>query len=347
MRNSVHDEEGRAAPIDWARHTMGPALLPYLKMKVHSMVQQREWRRIAVVGQHDRSCIISDLEKKDKLFNWQRPTAEIRGNELVMKCYPGRDYVNHYALMTATYLALTNRFRNQVFFELPSVEACDAAVARVGLEVREGEVVIVGWGVTYLAGSIGWTFGDGYAWKRLTSGKAPVTFLGFLHSIWGDVAGRIVTRLARLGARRILYVGKVGTLDPTLIPNSVLATGSESLVGGQRIAWEDFFNGEAALDPAVVVGRHVTSASTLLESQDWLDQHKSYSFVDPEIGEMGAAAFHEGVPYGYLHIVSNNLARRYEADLSNERLPLVLTQREGLLERAKLIIERRLRRIAG
>ena len=347
MTASGRAVDGRALPVDPAHHTMGAALLPYLELKVHHLIQERDWNRITVVGQYDRSCVISDLEKTDKAFNWQRPTAEVSGRELIIKCFPGRDYVYHYALVIATYLALSDRWRDQVCFEFPNPDTCDAAAASVSLDTSNSEVVVVGWGVTQLAGPDGWTTASGHAWKQTMIGGVRITFVGFLHSIWGEVAGRIVTRLAQLGARRVLYIGKVGTLEPELDPNTVLATGNSSLLRGRSIAWDDFFGGEAVSDPAVVEGKHVTSPSTLLETRDWLSEHRGYSFVDPEIGQMGAAASRAGVPFGYLHIVSNNLARPRQEDLSNERQPLVLQRRARLLVRAKGIIERRLRRIGG
>lgn len=347
ITDSGQVRSGKAKPIAWARHTMGPALLPYLELKVHSIVQQYDWRRITVVGQYDRSCIVSSLEKDDKLFNWQRPTAEVAGSELVLKCFPGRDYVYHYALLTATYLAMTGRFREQVHFRLPRVVTCDAAVARVNLQPSQSKAVILGWGITQLGGVEGWTFGEGYAWKQATNGGLSILFVGFLHSIWGDVAGRVVARLARLGARRVLYVGKVGALDPSLSPNTVLATGNHSLVDNRSVIWEDFFDSEVIRDPMVVTGTHVTSPSTLLETEDWLARYRGYAFVDPEIGRMGAAAYRAGIPFGYLHVVSNNLACRYNEDLSNERRPLVLTQRARLLDSAQAIIEAQLQRTAA
>ncbi len=55
-------------------------------------------------------------------------------------------------------------------------------------------------------------------------------YLGYQHSIWGDVAGRVVSRLAALGARRVAYIGKVGALDPAIAPNTCLATGDTSIL---------------------------------------------------------------------------------------------------------------------
>src|SRR6185369_9377621 len=90
----------RTKPIDWMKHTMcATALESYLKLKVHHLVDLRDWSKIIVIGEYDRECCISEREKNDKLFNWHRPTAEVVGDDLFIKCYPGRDYVYHYALI--------------------------------------------------------------------------------------------------------------------------------------------------------------------------------------------------------------------------------------------------------
>jgi hypothetical protein len=334
----------RTDPIDYTDHTMGAALMPYLQLKVHSLVQRHDWRRIYVIGDYNRKCRISALEKNDKMFNWHRPTASVIGDELIVRCYPGQDYVFHYALIVATFLSMDARWRGQVFYRLPEEGLCEAAVHRFELDVTRDDVVILGWGVQHLAGeSAVWISAEGYAWTRRMVHGATVLYVGFLHSIWGDVAGRLVTRLVALGARRIVYVGKVGTLDPSLPPNSLLATGCESLVRGRRVRWLDFFDGVAAGQPNVIVGSHVTSPSTLVETRGWLAGHdKSYSFVDPEIGRMGEVACSCRILFGYLHVISNNLARHYEHDLSNERTNVVMERRRHLLEQAKQIISTRL-----
>jgi hypothetical protein len=325
---------------------MGASLLPYLQLKVHSLIQGREWPSIRVVGAYDRGCQISHLEKNDKMFNWQRPTAEVVDGALLLKCFPGRDYVHHYALIVATYLAMVGRFRGQVSYQLPDEASCLAVTGSIRLDPRGVAAVIVGWGLPQLAGADGWTADGGLAWKRASWAGVPVLHVGFFHSIWGDVAGRVVARLAELGARRVVYVGKVGALRPGLRPNRSLATGCESLVGRRLVRWSGLFDGLAAANPDVVAGVHVTSPSTLLESRAWLARHRAHAFVDPEIGHMAAAAAEAGVRFGYLHVISNNLARPYEQDLSNERGPAVLHARGRLLARAKELIGRRLGELA-
>lgn len=335
----------QVTPIDPSQHTMGSALLPYLELKVHHLIVRRDWKKIVVLGEYDRSSIVARCEKADKPFNWHRPTAEIVGDHLLIKCFPGTDYVYHYALLISTYLLLAGRFWDQVFLELPDTHTCDRAFDDLSLDIAPNGVVVVGWGVTYLGGASGWQIGSHSAWKIVDTQTSSVSLLGFLPSIWGDIAGRVVTKLAQLGARHVVYIGKVGTLDPSIEPNSRLATGTQSLHCGEPIEWFDFFNGETRHNPMVVTGTHVTSPTTLLETRKWLHTHRAYTFVDPEIGPMGRAAAEMGISYGYLHIVSNNLACEHPENLANERLPQVKHRRRLLLDAAWRIIGRRLKSV--
>lgn len=337
------DSALRTPPVEVDGHTMAPdRLLRYLQLKVHHLIQDRDWDSIHVVGSYDRQAVISAHEKDGKLFNFERPTAQINGRDLIVKAYPGADYVQHYALIIATYLTMTGKAAQTVTYELPKPEISLAAANMLDLEL-DGDLVIVGWGLTHLAPADGvWTYGRGYAWQRAMIHGRRVVYLGFLHSIWGDVAGRVVERLAELGARDVVYVGKVGALNPDVEPNTQLATGNTSLVGGMPITWHDFFGEFATSQPGVHTGVHVTSPSILLENRCWLAEHAGHAFVDPEIGPMGAAARRAGVDFGYLHVISNNLARKYPADLSNERHRDVVQRRTVLISKIRAIIAGRL-----
>jgi hypothetical protein len=333
----------RASPIAVDSHTMTPdRLLRYLQIKVHHLIQDHDWDSIHIIGAYDRHAVISAHEKTGKLFNGERPTAQPHGRGLVLKAFPGIDYVHHYALIIATYLAMTGKADDIVSYELPTPAVSRATLAQLDLNL-DGDLVIVGWGLTHLAPKDGtWTYRPGYAWQRTHIHGRRVVYLGFLHSIWGDVAGRVVTRLAELGARDVVYVGKVGALNPDIEPNTRLATGNMSRVSGTLVSWPDFFGDFATTQPGVHTGMHVTSPSILLENRDWLTEHADHAFVDPEIGPMGAAARDAAIGFGYLHVISNNLARHYPADLSNERHRDVIHQRTVLVSRIRDIIAKRL-----
>lgn len=110
----------RAAPIDFHRHTMGlDSLLRYLQLKVHHLAQEQDWDAIRVIGDYDRTAVVSRFEKTGKLFNIERPTATVRGRELIVRAFPGADYVQHYALIIATFLAMTGRPADIVTYQPP------------------------------------------------------------------------------------------------------------------------------------------------------------------------------------------------------------------------------------
>ena len=340
--------------IDPRGHTMGwKSLLTYLEIKVHHLLQEKEWRRVRVIGAYDRGCDISRFEKTDKMFNWQRPTADVNGDEIVIKCFPGRDYVRHYGLIIATYQQMVGRQNaGPVLCEIPSPQAVHEAASLITLDVKDVDLVIVGWGLEHFTGSEGWAAGPGYAFKRDRLGGRNVMFLGFFHSIWGDVAGRVVGRLAALGARRVVYVGKVGTLRPGVVPNTCLATGSESVLHGETTRWVSYFGDlsgylDSGYGDNILTGIHVTSPSILLENRRWLAANRGRLFVDPEIGPMGAAAREAGIDFGYLHVISNNLAHEYDEDLSNERKRSVVDRRHRLLDQIQAVICSRLQETAG
>jgi hypothetical protein len=332
-----------AQPIDVAAHTMGAdSLLRYLTIKVHHLIQNEPWDTITVTGRYDRSTVISRYEKTGKQFNWQRPTAKVSGRHLTITAFPGDDYVHHYGLIISTYLSIAGRNAGHVAYQLPDSDTCRTAVELLDVDL-DGDLVVIGWGLEHLAPAGGvWTSGPGYAYQHATIHGRNVVYLGYRHSIWGDVAGRVVSRLAALGAGDVVYVGKVGALSPDIEPNTALATGRCSLVGGELVEWDDFFGGLADDQPGLHTGIHVTSPSILLENRDWLAQHAQHAFVDPEIGPMGAAAHQAAIGFGYLHVISNNLARRYPADLSNERHDDVIRRRALLTNRIREIIADRI-----
>lgn len=164
-----------------------------------------------------------------------------------------------------------------------------------------------------------------------------VAFLGFRPAFWGCISGEVVHFLVSRwpSIREVVYLGKLGTLDPELRPNRWLATGGSSVVNGAVVSWESVLErvvrGNKRGRECAVVGRHVTLGSVLHETREWWEgMHGRAEFVDPEIGMMAQAAVRCGVGFGYLHMVTDNLGKKYEEDLSNEREEGVLRGRERL-----------------
>jgi hypothetical protein len=336
---------------------MGNSLMEYLRIKVHPDIATRDWSRILVKGSHLRSPPgrVSSIEKTDKLFNWQRPITSLGsdGQTLDLHCFPGREYVHHYASIVATYLSLQGKDPSVVRYVEPLPEDSISPFLTSNLtHLGPVDVVVLGYvhGLAGLTAFGPWKYGDAkdelFAWKtrRLSSG-ATVAFLGCRVSFWGDIAGALVRALQQLSqVRTVLYIGKLGSLKPEYVPNQFLATGDTTSVYGASLTWDNPLleylppKGE---DPSIVHGRHTTLPSVLDETHDWLAaQHPSFDWVDPEIGHMALASVAGATEFGYLHIVSDNLAKKYLHDLSNERLHQVIKDRKNIVAKIEAALER-------
>ena len=322
---------------------MGSSLSEYLRIKVHSDIQRKSWSRILVKGEHDRDPdfnSLSSIEKNDKPFNWQRPTAShLESETLQLQCFPGIDYVKHYAAIIAIYLSLKGEAHDHIHYNQPTQWECLKPLLQSNLP-RMGpvDIVIVG----YVDGLERWTQGpwnfdddgDLFAWKKMRTRQGyQVAFLGCRICFWGDIGGNLVRALKTLNEGKcVIYVGKLGSLFCEDVPNHQLAIGCRSFVDEQVIKWSSPLEDFLKHAPSVTRGNHYSMPSVLDETKEWLDSVKNRcDFVAPEIGHMAKASVEEGMQFGYLHIVSDNLAKKYEHDLSNERLVDVREARKKLL----------------
>jgi hypothetical protein len=333
-------------------HAMHASLYKYLLGRIHPEIRDRQWSRILIRGLYMRSgkSRISPTEKRDKPFNWQRPTAiRLDDSTLEVACFPGQDYVKHYATAIATYLSLNGNGNTIVQYDLPSESECMAPLLDSNLaQMGPVDVVVVGY-VHHLDRILkgSWEGGNSennqiFAWQKLTTlDGRTVSFLGCMVSFWGDISGRLVSALQRLNnVKCVLYVGKAGSLYPKYAPNRWIATGDCSWIDGQLVAWDNVLKRQTDGLPVFVNGTHTTVSSPLDESKAWFESWKNIAeWVDCEVGHMAQASIKGGTSFGYLHIISDNLADSYPHDLSNERLEEVVRGRKSLFEEIQNALE--------
>ncbi|CZR60058.1 uncharacterized protein PAC_09953 [Phialocephala subalpina] len=370
---SVPDARGTATqsptlchPItaDPSTHTMGFVLHHYVFPKIHTVIQTHDFSSILVVGAYTRSppAFITENEKGNKPFNWQRPTATIfhtpESKILQLNVLPGRAYVEHYAALLATYFArkaLTGARIPTVHYVPPAPDACAPLLAASNLPyLGRIDVAILGY-VDKLPGCMGpegWETGmdqgaEGdalFAWKKriLRDGRC-VAFVGCTACYWGDIGGQLIRALqVHNGAREAIYIGKLGTLDPRHLPNSVLATGSCSMFpDGSVVEWENILESAVQGVRGVVSGVHFTGATSLSETKEWAREWRDkVDWVDPEIGHMAKVSLEEGIRFGFLHVVSDNLSREGLEGLVDERKATIVADRMKLLEVVDSVLER-------
>ena len=326
------------------------------------MVNSCDWERLIVIGKHDRSVRgeISDKEKRDKPFNWMRPTARLVGSDLFIQAFPGLDHVQHYAALLATHLKITgaSEAAKRVFYSPSSPsDTVQALVENTNLlKMPPADTVVTGLvhRLEPLTGPLAVYTGDAndvFSWtvRRNPQSGHKIAFLGCRFSFWGSIAGDLVRVLAnRLGAQRVVYFGKLGVTDPTIAPNQCLASGNYSQVRGGDVSWDNILSHSLSSytgPTRIIMGRHETVPSVLHETKSWLARAKARGnlFVDPELGCMAAAANECGIGFGYLHIISDNVAKKYDEDLSNERDMSVLTGRAHLYHEVNSILGRYLK----
>ena len=314
------------------QHSMGESLEMYLKLKLHPYILCRKFNEIRIIGKFDRISGISTNEKKNKLFNWIRPTAFINNQTLEVRCFPGKDYIYHYANIIKTYLSEYLNNDAVISYEIPTEEECWYAIKSSNLnDIPKVKTVIMGYveGLDFLSSDKEWKGKNNFQYKYISK---DAILLGCKHTYWGDIAGRIVVYLSMLGVQKIIYAGKLGTLNDCVEPNTYIATGDESILpNGKLVKWENIF--DSINNPLILRGTHITLPSVLQETKDWVECNKAHAkYVDPEIGHMAYAAKDCGICFSYLHIISHNLSMKYKEDLSNERNLSVLEKRKVLLQ---------------
>ena len=322
-------------------HSMGSSLKRYMEIKVHHLVDEHNYDRIIVRNYFDRSTGISSKEKTDKLFNYIRPTATIEGSTLYINCFPGIDYVFHYGNIMQSYVALTGK-QTDIIHWLPTEDECwNAIVASELSSIPKAHTVIMGYveGLQWISDETAWHGSGNFLWKRVHLSTGEGILLGCKHTYWGEIAGRIVSYLALNGVKRIIYAGKLGALNSSLVPNITIATGNSSILpNGEVISWNNLF--EKVADHQVYNGVHITVPSVLQETKNWLEIYKNrVDFVDPEIGHMAVAAYNHKIQFSYFHIVSDNLSIKFKSDLSNERELDVIEDRRKLCKKIGMAIK--------
>jgi hypothetical protein len=334
-------------------HDKRGSLSLYVTPKIHACIRDSIWSKIIVKGCHTRtpSAKFTDNEKHHQLFNWQRPTATlIDKSTLQINCFPGCDYVEHYARVISTYLHLNGR-NDEVVVQKPAPREAYFHFMHSSNLASLGEIKVVVVGDIHCFTDLQDVSWDGdsedssetslFQWKIIHQSGAPsFAFLGCKVGLWGDIAGQLLMALKTLSQiEYCIYIGKAGSLRVGDIPNTQIATGMQSFIGENLISWDPQIR--VSHSEVVHKGLHTTIASPLLEIEEWLADSlaKGVSWVDCEVGYMAQAAKTCSVSFTYLHIISDNVAKVYDFNLSNEDEAQVITSRDKLFNELWTVLQ--------
>ncbi len=332
-----------AKPITEDSHAMSEALPRYVYYKIHSLLRNNIelFSRVKIVGNYDRSIHVSTDEKTDKLFNHKRPTAFIDGDILYISCFPGLDYIYHYAKLVSTYLELNN-INREVSYIKPSLQTIEYAFNKTNLKsIPDADVIIFGnidkigiFDETNFEGD------DDFLWKVGTINNKKVLLLGCKFSIWGSTGYDLISFIANHKKfSTFIYVGKLGSLSHDVRPNELLATGEQSQINDAVVTWKNIF--QKIDKKRVIVGNHITCPSVLDETIEQINIYKEKGdFIDPEIGNMALACQEYSKQFSFLHIISDNVVNHDSLEnLSNERKNIIREKRKILFKRIGEIIK--------
>ncbi|WP_285732706.1 hypothetical protein [Nocardiopsis sp. ATB16-24] len=334
-----------ASTVVPAGHTMGERLADYVLPKVPVDLLTATNGRAWVYPNRSLSFLLGGDKREGKKFNWRRPYFTVADQVLHCVVPPGRDYAHHYTQLIRAACTLLG---------LPSDVTTEFPTPGQGLEFMNhwlparlpvNDRMILGYVESLFRDrSTHWTHQPGFGWRIARIGNATVLLLGCEFSFWGDLAGDLVTALAARGhTGGVVYVGKLGGLQADMAPNTLVVTGTTTRIGDRDLTWNstlDLSQAPATLRSGV---RHATVPSVLDETHAWFEANRAdFDVVDPEIGHMARAATTAGVPFDYLHVVTDNLCGTYEHGLYGERAAPVAAARRRCLHDIETILHRSL-----
>ena len=328
-----------------SEHTMGERLADYVLPKVPTERLTATGGRAWGYPNRGLSFLQGGQKRQGKRFNWRRPYFTQVGDVLHCVAPPGYDYIHHYAELLRSACLMAEIPGDQVDFEMPAEGRGRAFVDHwLPTDLPTAELVVLGYVDALWKNRGEWTHRPGFGWRTVRVGSATVLMLGCEFSFWGDLAGDLVSVLAqRARAAGVVYVGKLGGLQPDMVPNTLVVTGTTTRLRDRPLAWNSFLDLRQA--PASVRSgvRHATLASVMDETRTWLDTHRADTdVVDPEIGHMAQAATEAGVGFAYLHIVTDNLNGTHAHGLYAERSTPVATRRHRCLHDIETVLNRSL-----
>jgi hypothetical protein len=374
--DSIIEDPGQLPSADPASHTMGAAVDRYVRQRipeslldlaladrtpieVHGIYPYHVGRVIAGARRlpTDRRIDPGKLYNSIRPRYFTAPRSGDPGRRLIIAVPPGKDYVLHYASLVAHHVrargvswALPHRV-----VRYPLAERSVADWSGLNRFVRPGDRVLLGYvqQLTELFVAAGAHVIDrsgnsyyGAVRLRFPDGGTLCT-LGVRFSFWGCLAGRLAAACRELGARELIYAGKLGTLtgpadiyQRLFVPSRFVALGERPrLLGvGQTPP-----NPLLARYPDLASGMHMSVGTVLEESMGQRETAERYAVttIDNEIAPIAFALAggprRPDIGFSAIHFATDYLRRRGERlpvgamNLTNHRRPLARAGRLRML----------------
>lgn len=232
--------------------------------------------------------------------------------------------------------------------------------------VKTDDVVILGYVAeleSFLKKETSWkieseTKNDFYRSLRMISTQGTkVNLLGVKYTFWGNISAKLAYQILRLGAKEIIYCGKLGTLisqsdlySKIFSPSKYVIMYHDKLIGRIDTLQHPIHN----LFPEIDTGYHV-SVPTVLE-EDYIQRkittELKISSIDNEISQIAFAVsrynkeYNKDTKFTALHFATDYLRNDKERgertifDLSNNRLRKAQKKKKEMIEKiGKLLVQ--------
>ena len=370
-------------------HGMGDSLDAYVRNHLPAAELEAlasHLRQIQVLGVYPahaqavlpsgRFAVLPFVAKPPRNHNWARPEFFLSFDRQVLAvCVPpGRDYLKHYTSLLRYFL---DRFLPGRGIDLEARFYPGAALTLAhwtGLDelaLPPGSTVLLGHIDEFL--------------KAVDSPRAPVALcpirlnayfdlcrldlprrrsskeclyvLGFSFSYWGEMAGSVGRALYEAGANELIYLSKVGSLDPALdLYGDLIIPERFMLAEHDRVLRPPFGVSNGLLDWARATGQVAAAGSLHLSTPTVLEQSHlqrqvlapfAPRTVDDEITHLAAAAERAGgsARFSSLCFATDYVRDAADAglpvvfDLSNNRSPAARARRDEALARAARLLD--------
>lgn len=302
-----------------------------------------------------------------KKFNFQRPTFSIAVNKkkeniLLITTIPGRDYLLHYGSLVRHYLnTLTCNHRDILsLYRYPFAEKSIFYWTKLDENlIQPDEIVIIGYVAElslYIKKYTSWKVESElenefyHSQKIVTDRGSKINLLGVKYTFWGDISAKLVYQILKLGAKEIIYCGKLGALTSSVdiykrifSPSKYVIMYHDKLIGRIDSLQHPMHN----LFPQIDSGYHVSVPTVLEEdyTQREIISELKINSIDNEISQMAFAVsrfnkeYCKETKFIALHFATDYIrnnserAEKTNFDLSNNRSKMARQKKMEMIEK--------------
>lgn len=340
-------------------------LLENYTFEVHGILPQHFEELQTFLNFTEVTKIYFQNNPTSKRFNFLRPSfykcINNKGEKIfVVAVGCGHDYTMHYASMLQHVLDIFTVSIKVKIIRYPLAES--ALPIWTGLDskiIKKDETIILGYideiekeiKKKRFLEQISLHENDYYISIRYKNIKTNsiINLLGVKFSFWGDISAKITTRLCRLGAPEIIYIGKLGTLGTPddiykkiFAPSKFLILYHDKVVGKILNLPNKFLESHKTLD----TGYHVSVPTVIEEDyvQRQITNKLSINSIDNEISQIAFSIKHfnesqaKKVSFTSLHFATdyvrlpNERAIKTDFDLSNNRTKEAIKNKKRILK---------------